>query len=579
MTAFEVISSLCAFVICAILGTLIFLTFRTKNSNVAPDSKIKKRLLWILFVSFFDVIFYALFILSNTYFVAFAFFTIHQCAILLFSMQTLLFSLVFTETYSERIRFLFRDLILILVSADISSLLINLKTLHNFDLTLGYFGQNIPFWTLEAKPFYFVHEALCTLLLFASFFVLVFSALRAPMFYKKKFVRPLFSILVLASFHILSQSITFPVDFSIPFLAFFAWAGCRSAIFSQSHRLVEFMLSQANELIDDGLISFTADGKLCYSNFVARKLMGSGDHLPPLVAEKYFNVWRAMYSEGQFNVRDSFLVDGIEHHFRVEYKNLDAGGIRLGSYFMFVDRTKETVRLLSDRHSATHDELTGLFNRTGFFDAVSEAQKTETEPHLMLASNIKDFKLVNELFGSEMGDIILKRLANFIKFYAHADTIAGRIADDKFALYLKKSNFDKELFMYCFKKVEQITQEGPYCFHIFVGIYEITQKNEPPNLMFDKASLAISRISDDYQSVFSKYDAVLMEELIFERSIVDEFENALLSGQFCLFLQPQVKSDGSLYGAEVLVRWNHPVRGHLLPNKFIGILEKTGLSW
>lgn len=70
-----------------------------------------------------------------------------------------------------------------------------------------------------------------------------------------------------------------------------------------------------------------------------------------------------------------------------------------------------------------------------------------------------------------------------------------------------------------------------------------------------------------------------MKRLMHEKSIVAEFDKALENGEFCMYLQPQFDSRGTLLGAEALVRWNHPKRGLLYPDSFVGILEKTGIIY
>ena len=68
----------------------------------------------------------------------------------------------------------------------------------------------------------------------------------------------------------------------------------------------------------------------------------------------------------------------------------------------------------------------------------------------------------------------------------------------------------------------------------------------------------------------------LFESSIEERRIIGEFERAISNNEFEMYLQPQVDSSGNLYGAEALVRWQHPERGLLSPAIFIDVLEKTG---
>ena len=75
------------------------------------------------------------------------------------------------------------------------------------------------------------------------------------------------------------------------------------------------------------------------------------------------------------------------------------------------------------------------------------------------------------------------------------------------------------------------------------------------------------------------YTERLFESSIEERRIIGEFERAISNNEFEMYLQPQVDSSGNLYGAEALVRWQHPERGLLSPTIFIDVLEKTGFIY
>ena len=95
----------------------------------------------------------------------------------------------------------------------------------------------------------------------------------------------------------------------------------------------------------------------------------------------------------------------------------------------------------------------------------------------------------------------------------------------------------------------------------------------------DRANLASETIKNEYKSNIAYYTERLFESSIEERRIIGEFERAISNNEFEMYLQPQVDSSGNLYGAEALVRWQHPERGLLSPAIFIDVLEKTGFIY
>ena len=242
-----------------------------------------------------------------------------------------------------------------------------------------------------------------------------------------------------------------------------------------------------------------------------------------------------------------------------------------------MNKTDEIKQLKRQRYISTHDEMTGLLNRTGFFEAVSERQQSDLSEYLMLVSNIRDFKIINEIFGEETGDKILMMEADFLRQADGIDALCGRIDDDKFAMFLKKEYFSMKKTIDEFQKIQQITENSAFKIHFTLGIYESRFAFESPRLMCDKALLATEKNSDDYQHIFAEYDSEMLEQLLVEKDIVSDFETALSKGQFCIFLQPQISIDDMNFSCEALARWRHPERGILQPKEFIEILEKTGL--
>ena len=166
-----------------------------------------------------------------------------------------------------------------------------------------------------------------------------------------------------------------------------------------------------------------------------------------------------------------------------------------------------------------------------------------------------------------------------MKEYASDDIIAARINSDHFAMLIPKKSFSVDMILSIIHRMQDYFKDSSFHLHIFTGVYDINDLEEPVSIMCDKANLASETIKNEYKSNIAYYTERLFESSIEERRIIGEFERAISNNEFEMYLQPQVDSSGNLYGAEALVRWQHPERGLLSPAIFIDVLEKTGFIY
>ena len=88
---------------------------------------------------------------------------------------------------------------------------------------------------------------------------------------------------------------------------------------------------------------------------------------------------------------------------------------------------------------------------------------------------------------------------------------------------------------------------------MYMGIYEVDDRNTPVAVMCDRAIMAIKTIKDDVSNRISYYDKELRETALKEQGIISQFHDALEGGQFCFYIQPQISADGVVRGGEALV--------------------------
>jgi EAL domain-containing protein (putative c-di-GMP-specific phosphodiesterase class I) len=146
-------------------------------------------------------------------------------------------------------------------------------------------------------------------------------------------------------------------------------------------------------------------------------------------------------------------------------------------------------------------------------------------------------------------------------------------------MLVPKEQFDPELVAQSTTKLQYLINDANYKIHILVGVYEINDINESPQVMCDKANMAIESLKDDYGKIVAYYNTGMLDCLVNEKNVLSEFDSAIENNQFKMYLQPQISRTGELVGAEAMVRWHHPKMGVLMPNDFIGIIEKRGFIY
>lgn len=327
---------------------------------------------------------------------------------------------------------------------------------------------------------------------------------------------------------------------------------------------------------------FSPRGRCLFTNHRGCELfhISAGDSREKI--EGFFRKWleeKGELAEDGSEWEQIYSIDGKERFFQVRFRRLKGRRERVTGYtFVLTDQTDEIKKFREEQYLATHDRLTGFYNGEYFFQKSEELLRNDpgTERYMVCVS-IRNFKLVNELFGEEAGERVLLAQAAQLKYADSDNCLHGRIARDKFALLIPKENFNPELAASSTGKLQYVVDNSNYKLQISVGVYRITDSAENPRTMFDKASLAIESEEGDYQKTAVFYDVGMMAQLLHERSILGEFEKAIEKKQFDMFLQAQVAADGTLLGAEALVRWRHPEQGIVFPVNFIGVIERTGL--
>lgn len=229
-------------------------------------------------------------------------------------------------------------------------------------------------------------------------------------------------------------------------------------------------------------------------------------------------------------------------------------------------------------HVPTHDVLTQLYTTDKLFREIRQRLiDFSDEKYLLVMLNVRNFKLLNRLFGIDGGNRLLVGIADNLRTLCTDEEIYGRYRDDHFIIFIKKNRFQEDIFANHMKNVESLL-ESPICkVRIKFGVYEIPNPYMSIATMAERAELAAETIRDSMEQQFAYYDPYMTERKLKDQRIISTFEQALKDGEFTIYLQPQVRDDGLITGAEALVRWILPDGTMRPPIDFLGVLQQSEL--
>ena len=250
-------------------------------------------------------------------------------------------------------------------------------------------------------------------------------------------------------------------------------------------------------------------------------------------------------------------------------------------HITFTDIEDEVPKEEKCGEASLNDELTGLLTRKAFYNAVHNVLEHDKAgvaagEYAMMHLNVIRFKAINDIFGVEAGDRVLRYIADRTIDILKEGDVACRTDADRFILFTHTSGEELEKLIEDF--LEELSHyQLPFEIACNIGIYVTGPEALKVDAMLDRAILAQSIIKGSYTKKYNYYTEDLRKEMLGELEIVGMMAPALEERHFIVYYQPQYShSTGALVGAEALVRWKHPERGLISPGVFIPIFEKKG---
>lgn len=250
-------------------------------------------------------------------------------------------------------------------------------------------------------------------------------------------------------------------------------------------------------------------------------------------------------------------------------------------------RTKELQHLAEEfRYRALHDTLTGLPNRALLADeynrAVAHANRVGKRFAVLLL-DLDNFKTINDSYGHDLGDELLKQVANRIRGVLRGEDMICRLGGDEFVVLVEDVENEDDVRRVGHNLLSALHADIwllDRSLRIGVSIGASIYPQHGVELVDLKrhADIAMYRAKDAGKNQIVLFEPSMQQQAIFRMLVQNDLRDAIVRDEFELYFQPQVNVRlFSLRGCEVLVRWHHPTQGFLLPEDFIPLAEENGL--
>ncbi len=250
---------------------------------------------------------------------------------------------------------------------------------------------------------------------------------------------------------------------------------------------------------------------------------------------------------------------------------------------MAIKRKVDDIKIHKQAH---YDHLTGLTNKALFYDRLEHAIHSANRKEELIAVlfiDLDNFKYVNDSMGHDVGDKLLKIVANKLSESVRKGDTVSRWGGDEFTILTPNVKRISGIFKLCERILNEnfknIVIEGQEL-HITgsIGIALYPQDGETADILIKNADAAMYKSKELGKNQFHLYKPKLNSDIMERLDIESGLFKAIENEEFSLVYQPQLSlSKNSIVGFEALVRWNKPDKGVLAPYKFIPLAEETNL--
>lgn len=225
------------------------------------------------------------------------------------------------------------------------------------------------------------------------------------------------------------------------------------------------------------------------------------------------------------------------------------------------------------------DWMTDEYSRSGF---ISKLEQLLKEPqyqkgYSVIYTNIKGFKAINDIIGTQRCDIIIFQARDSILKELNP-VLMARLENDHFAIFTKTENItDETMDRFCHPSY--VDENTRLSYQIRCGVFNVDSHINKVTYMLDRAKIAEKAIPNNQAIPYAICNEKQTQDYINHRFYVSELDSSLKKGEFKAYYQPIVDAKTyEIVSAEALIRWFHSEKGFISPGEFIPVFEKEGLT-
>lgn len=504
------------------------------------------------------------------------------CLVYFLGMNAVMFALLrFTLAYcrlSWPNRMLEKGVYALLI-LDAVQLLLNPIFHHAFD-TEAVMVDGAPYYRLIPYAGQSFHRLLDYGIFFAVLVIFFVKMVRSPRIYFERYSVIFLSMVFIGiweTFYIFSRS---PIDRSMIGFGVFGLLVFYFALYYRPVRLLDRMLAGIASEMPTALFFFDANGRCVWANRPGIDFAGIEEGDFEQGTDKLLGIFGGLdLGSGEWSDRRVLGEGKDAHYYALTRQSMaDERGRRIGAFLSVRDETADQQELQKQRFNATHDWLTGLYNREYLYQRVRETIASHPETTYLVAYlDVNDFKMVNDIFGNAFGDKVLRDVADSLRRDMREGFLYGRLSGDTFGMCIPKEGFDIEIAEKMLDSFVVRSDSVEYHLVVHQGVYEVNEPELDVSVMFDRAHMALETIKGEYKRHVAFYSDEMRDRMLWEQRISMQLGDAIAARQIRPYLQPIVDGEGRIAGAEALVRWIHPTEGFLSPARFVPVLERNGM--
>lgn len=490
--------------------------------------------------------------------------------------------LLFTFSYcrlswpSRKLRYF----VLAVLTIDVGQLLLN-PFFHHAFRTEAILVDGYNYYRLIPYAGQTFHRVVVYAIYLSAVIIFIFKTFRSSRINSERYSVILFVMLftgIIQTFYIFSRA---PIDVSMIGYGLFGILVFYFSLYYRPLRLMDRMLAGIAAEMNEALFLFDSNNRCIWANKPGIEMAGLKSNDFDEAEEKLSNLF-SQYADK----KDDWTTTQIsgsgkdaKHYVLEKHAVKDDRDRFIGSFLSVRDITEQQNALEEEKYIARHDSLTDLYTREYLYDRMKNTlEKNPATLYYVIFADIREFKIINDIFGNEFGDFVLLNIADWIRnTFTQSDAVFGRLAGDTFGILLPKEKFDPEVVENSLSSFVVRKGNASHSVLVHLGVYEVNEPDIKISVMFDRAHMALSSIRDQYKTHIAYYDDNMREKVLWNQHISSQLHNAIKERQLQPYLQPIVDQNGTIVGAEALVRWIHPTDGFLSPAMFVPVFENNGM--